>query len=167
MTTAQDPIGATFSAIVEPDFFQFYARRRGAEWASSHVPEDGYAARLWTDGQFVYVGTLRKFGPTPVNVTVLATPPADPDGAWQHVVEVSLTPGGPFEVLSWTVDDPLLTVPIPSGDVRLRVSWRGLVAGRFEGLDEQWESAERLMFELWAEPSKPALIVRNWDGWPF
>lgn len=162
--SAQD--SKTYSAVVEPDYFQFYARRSGAAWASDMVTEEGYAAHLWTDGQFIYVGTRRKFGPTPIEVTVSRTRPEAPDDSWQHVVEVSLTPGGPLEVFSWGDDRPLLTTPLPSGDVRMRVSWKGLVAGRFEGLDENGESEERLALGLWAGPIEAPKIVREWRGWP-
>ena len=130
------------------------------------VSAEGFAAHLWTDGQFVYVGTGRKFGATPIEVTVWPSRPDDPDPSWQHVAEVSLAPGGPLEIFNWGGDAPVVTIALPAGDVRLRVSWQGLVAGRFEGLDENWESEERLSFDVWAAAFEPPTIIRAWDGWP-
>ncbi len=158
--------GETVRALVEPDYFQFYARRGGADRASDTVSDEGYAAHLWTNGRFVYVGTRRKFGSTPIAVTALPFAPGDPDAEWQHVAEVSLASGGSLDILNWDGDTPVVTMALPAGDVRLRVSWQGLVAGRFEGLDEDGNSDERLSFELWPAPPTPPTIVREWDGWP-
>jgi hypothetical protein len=56
-------------------------------------------------------------------------------------------------------------VPIDEGWVRLRVLWAGLVAGRFEGMDEDGNSEEQLMFQVWAAPSSPSAVVRWWSEW--
>jgi hypothetical protein len=60
---------------VEPDYFQFYARREGAEWASGQTTDAGYEEHLWSNGDFVYIGTARKYGTTTVVVEVWDTPP--------------------------------------------------------------------------------------------
>ena len=166
MLSGQPSDLAADHCVVEPDYFQFYARRSGAAWASDKVPPEGYQARLWSDGGFVYVGTRRKFGTTPVDVAVLPSRASDPDALWQHVVEVSLAPGGPLEIFDWPGDEPALTIELPPGDMRLRVSWQGLVEGRYEGMDENGNSDERLLFELWPAPVESLSIVKEWSGWP-
>jgi hypothetical protein len=65
----------TWSGIIEPDHFQFYAKRAGAVWLSD-VPAEAYRQRLWTDGGFVVISTLRKFGSTPLTVKVVPDAPA-------------------------------------------------------------------------------------------
>ena len=124
------------SAQIEPDYFQFYARRADAAWVSDPAPDAGYEAHLWSNGGFVTIGTARKFGTTEVGVEVWDTAPDQPDEQWQHVAEVSLEPGGSLEVFGWGDDDPAVVVPIHEGWVRLRVLWAGLVGGRYEGMDE-------------------------------
>jgi hypothetical protein len=156
-----------WSGTVEPDYFQFYLRRAGAPWASDAVSEPGYAARLWTDGGFVYVGTARQFGTTPVDVDVTTAPPGPAAPSWQHVAEVSLESGGAIEVLSWGADDPVVTIDVDGGPLRLRVSWTGLVAERFEGMEADGSSDERLAITIWPAPAAPAEVVRRWDGWPW
>jgi hypothetical protein len=157
---------STIRGTVEPDYFQFYARRRGAEWAADKVTREGYEAQLWTDGGFVYVATKRKFGATPLEITFHPSRVGNPDAHWQHVVEVSLGPGGPLEIFNWPGDDPALTIELPPGNMRLRVSWQGLVVGQFEGLDEDGNTEERLSFDLWPEPLEPPRVIRQWNGWP-
>ena len=79
---------------VEPDYFQFYARRGGTVWASGMVPPEGHAARLWSDGHFVYIGTARKYGTLSISIIVRDAHPGDPGSAAQHVAEVSLAGDG-------------------------------------------------------------------------
>jgi hypothetical protein len=124
------------TAQIEPDYFQFYARRAGAAWVSDRTTDAGYEAHLWSNGEFVTIGTARKFGTTAVAVEVWDSPPDQPGEHWQHVAEVSLEPGGPLELYSWGDETPAVIVPIDEGWVRLRVLWTGLVAGRFEGVDQ-------------------------------
>ena len=64
-------IEGSFDLVLEPDFGQFYMRRSEAEWASGQVPSIGYERSLWTNGSFIYVGTDRKWGSTPVQIEVL------------------------------------------------------------------------------------------------
>ena len=151
---------------VEPDYFQFYAMRSGAEWASDRVPSAGYEAHLWSDGAFVYIGTARKFGSTSVAVEVWERrPPADIAPEWQHVAEVSLEAGGDLEVCSWDPDPRAAVISIDEGPQRLRVHWTGLAADRFEGLDEQGNSDERLLLQLWPAVVGPAWVIRWWPEW--
>ena len=151
---------------VEPDYFQFYARRASAEWASAAVSDEGRRDRLWSDGHFVYIGTLRKFGATAVDVEVLDAEPDVTSQEWQHVAEISLLPGGPFEVLSWNPDEPVALLDVPEESLRMRVLWKGLVAGRFEGMGQQGESEERMAIKIWPAADAPPVVVRRWDGWP-
>lgn len=154
--------------IVEPDYFQFYVRRVGAPWLADQVSDGGYARRLWSGGAFAYVGTLRKFGSTPVDVVVHPAKPDDPDGVWQHVAEVSLEAGDPtLEVFSWGAapDAPTAVVEVPAAPLRLRASWAGLEQGRFEGMDDNSESGEHLFLELWSEPLSDDLVIRSWPHW--
>jgi hypothetical protein len=150
---------------IEPDYFQFYARRAGAVWGSDETPDAGFEEHLWSNGDFVYIGTARKFGTTTVVVEVWDTPPDQPDDRWQHVAEVSLKPGGPLEVFSWNDDTPVVVVPIDEGWVRLRVLWAGLVAGRFEGMDDDGTSDEHIVFQAWGAHPSPSAVVRWWSGW--
>ncbi|HET8526681.1 MAG TPA: hypothetical protein VFM81_08600, partial [Actinomycetota bacterium] len=143
---------------VDPDYFQFYARRANAEWASDKVPSPGYEEHLWSNGGFVTIGSARKFGTAAVAVEVWDTLPDQPDEQWQHVAEVSLEPGGSLEVFSWGDDNPAAVVPIDEGWVRLRVLWVGLVAGRYEGMDEDGNSEEHLMFQLWGAPPAASAV---------
>lgn len=153
----------TVDAIVDVDYGQFYAMRSGGSWASDQVPSQGYEEHLWSDGAFVYIGTTRRYGATRVRVEVLDGPPiAEPSDDWQHVAEVSLDHGGDLELYSWGGDTPAVTVPVERGPLRLRVCWRGLVPDRIEGLDEDGDSDEELLFQLWpAEPEEPR-VTRWW-----
>lgn len=159
------PPRSVVTAHVEPDYFQFYARRAGAEWASDQVTDAGYQARLWSNGSFVTVGTARKFGTTTVTVEVWDSPPDQPVEHWQHVAEVSLEPRGPLEILSWGDESPAVVVPVDEGWVRLRVLWGGLVAGRHEGMDDDGTSDEHLVLQVWGTPQSPPSVVRWWSGW--
>ena len=149
---------------VDVDYGQFYLCRSGAAWASDRVTTNGYERHLWTNGSFVYVGTTKKFGPMPVRVDVLDHPAADPERSWQHVVEVSLDEGRELEIYNWGDNDPVATIDIGPGPVRLRVSWRGLVAGLFEGMDEHGNSTEELLVQVWPAPPTAAAVLRCWEG---
>lgn len=67
------------------------------------------------------------------------------------MVEVSLSGDGSIEVLSWP-GDVEFTVATLIGLLRLRAHWAGLLPGLIEGLGEDGESDERLMFQLWPTP---------------
>jgi hypothetical protein len=153
------------TAQIEPDYFQFYARRAGAAWASDRTTDAGYEAHLWSNGGFVTIGTARKFGKTAVAVEAWDTTPDQPDEDWQHVAEVTLEPGGPLEIFSWGDETPAVVVPIDEGWVRLRVLWTGLVAGRFEGVDEDGNSDEHLTLQVWGASPSPSAVVRWWSKW--
>lgn len=153
------------TAQIDPDYFQFYARRANSGWAGDQTPSAGYEAHLWSNGAFVTIGTARKFGTTAVVVEVWDTPPDQPDEHWQHVAEVSLEPGGPLEILSWGAETPAVAVPIDEGWARLRVLWAGLVAGRYEGVDEDGNSDEHLTLQVWGAPPSPPAVVRWWSKW--
>jgi hypothetical protein len=153
------------TAQIEPDYFQFYARRAGAKWASDQTTDAGYEAHQWSNGGFVTIGTARKFGTTTAAVEVWHTPPDQPDEHWQHVAEVSLEPGGQLEIYSWGDETPAVVVPIDEGWVRLRVLWTGLVAGRYEGVDEDGNSDERLTLQVWSALPSPPAVVRWWSKW--
>lgn len=156
----------TWRGFVEPDYFQFYARRGEAE-----VPQlsaEDYRDRLWSDGRFVVIGTHRKFGTTALSVEVADAEPAPPAEDWQHVAEVSLAGEGPLEVLSWPGDvPPRSSHELPTGPVRLRVQWAGLVPGLGEGMDARGRSEEHLALVLWSAPVTPPAVLRRWDGWPW
>lgn len=153
------------TAQIEPDYFQFYARRASAEWASDQTTSTGHEARLWTNGEFVTIGTARKFGTTTVAVEVWDTPPDPPAEHWQHVAEVSLGPGGSLEIFSWGDETPAVVVPISEGWVRLRVLWGGLVAGRFEGMDDDGTSDEHCALQVWGMSPSPPAVARWWSEW--
>jgi hypothetical protein len=159
------PPQSAVTVQIEPDYFQFYARREGAEWASGETPSAGYEEHLWSNGEFVTIGTARKFGTTAVVLEAWDRPPDQPDALWQHVAEVSLKPGGPLEVFSWNDDSSVVVVPIDEGWVRLRVLWAGLVAGRYEGMDDDGTSDEHLMLQAWGAQPSPSAVIRWWSGW--
>lgn len=151
---------------VEPDYFQFYARRSGHDWASDRVTSPGHEAHLWSDGGFVYFGTARKFGTTSVVVEVWdGRPPEDISQNWQHIAEVSLGPGGDLEIYDWGSEIPRAVVAMDPEAQRLRVRWTGLVADRFDGLDDLGNSHERLLLQLWPEPTSPSQVVQWWPAW--
>lgn len=150
---------------VEPYGGQFYLRRAGSGvWHSGDVPSDGYERHLWSNGVFVMVGTVRMYGTTPLQVEVLASAPdllAGDD--WQHVVEESLEAGGDLEVFDWDGEEPVATVPVPDQPVRIRVSWAGLVEENvFDGLDEDGNSDERLLLQLWPQEVDGPRVLRCW-----
>jgi hypothetical protein len=155
----------TWSGVVEPDYFQFYAKREGAEWLSE-VTEETYRHHLWTDGGFVVISTFRKFGTTPLTLHVVADEPQPPSAEWQHVAEVSLRGGGPLEILSWD-QEPRSKHEVPAGSLRLRVHWGGLVPGLPEGMYTQGNSDEHLALVVWPAPIAPLAVVRDWDSWPW
>jgi hypothetical protein len=148
---------------VDVDYGQFYARRAGAPWTSNEVTTVGYEQHLWTDGWFVYIGTTKRYGPTPVRVEGHDGRADDPDDSWQHVVEVSLQGGGPLELYSWAPSEPEATIEIDPGPVRLRAGWRGLVPGRIEGLDDEGNSDEELLLQLWPAEPAPDVVLRCWE----
>ena len=84
----------------------------------------------------------------------------DYDAAVQRLIDM-------LEVFDWPGDAPTLTVNLPNGPARLRVSWTGLVAGRFEGLDDDGISDESVAFELWPAPIDAPSVVRQWPAWPW
>ncbi len=155
----------TACGSVEPDYFQFYVRRTEDLSVDTSVPDRGYEAHLWSTGLWVYVGTCRKLGTTVVTVEVLDGPPTGPDPGWQHVAEVSLDAGGAVKLMNWEGWDPALEVDVDPGPLRLRVGWRGLVAGRFEGMDDNDESDEELLLQLWSAPVAPLQTIRRWVEW--
>jgi hypothetical protein len=157
--------GMTWHGVVEPDYFQLYARR--GEASMPDVSLETYERRLWSDGGFVVVSTFRKFGTTPVTVDVVGNEPGTPAEHWQHVAEVSLDGDGPLEVLSWDDAGPRSRHELPAGPVRLRVHWGGLVPGLPEGMERQGVSDEHLALVVWPAPSAPFAVLREWDGWPW
>lgn len=155
-----------WGGVVEPDYFQFYAKRVGAPWLTD-VTDETYRHRLWTDGSFVVISTVRKFGTTRVTLDVVEDEPEPPSEEWQHVAEVSLDRGGPLEILSWPGDqEPQSMHVIPAGPVRLRVQWGGLVPGLPEGMYEQGNSDEHLAIVVWPAAIAPFAVLREWDSWP-
>lgn len=156
-----------WDGVVEPDYFQFYAVRAGADWPLDLLGDrETYRNHLWTDGGFVVVSTVRKFGTTPVSLHVVAQEPEPPSGHWQHVAEVSLVGDGPLQILSWPGDEgPRSEHEIPRGPVRLRVHWGGLVPDRREGMDEQGDSDEHLSLVVWSAPAAPFAVLRDWGSW--
>lgn len=150
---------------VEPDYFQFYLRTGSGEHASDLVTEDGFEAHLEAASRgFVYVGTLKKFFPTPVRVEVHDAEPEAPSSDWQHVAEVSIVGDGVLDVLSWS-DETALSVPTPTGPLRVRAMWAGLEEGLFEGLPEGRPSSERLVFQVWPAASAGSNVLRWWPEW--
>jgi hypothetical protein len=155
-----------WEGVVEPDYFQFYACRDGAPMPD--VSAETYQDHLWSDGGFVVISTVRKFGTTPLSVDVVPEEPGAPDDHWQHVAEVSLDGDGPLEVLSWPGDvEPRSLHQIPAGPVRLRVHWGGLEPGLPEGMSVQGVSDEHVALMVWSAPIAPFAVVRAWDGWPW
>jgi hypothetical protein len=157
--------GMTWRGVVEPDYFQFYARR--GEAPMPDVSRETYQRRLWSGGGFVVVSTFRKFGTTSLSVDVLPGEPGPPAEEWQHVAEVGLDGDGPLEVLSWDDAGPRSRHELPAGPVRLRVHWGGLVPGLPEGMESQGASDEHLALVVWPAPPAPFAVLREWDGWPW
>jgi hypothetical protein len=56
---------------------------------------------------------------------------------------------------------------IPTGSLRLRAHWAGLVPGLREGMDEQGNSEEHIELVLWPAPTAPSAVVREWTAWPW
>jgi hypothetical protein len=154
------------STVVHPWYRQFYLRRGEAEWASDRVTDEGYDVRIEAIDGFVYVGTSMYGHPTEVRVEAHDTPPAAPDDA-DHEVEVSLLGNGPLAILSWGDVDPVATIELPDGPVRLRASWFGLaaaVAHPDNDLGGEDPSPERLLFQAWpAVPAAPR-VTRRWGA---
>lgn len=142
----------------------FQLCRRGSPWPSHHRPSEGEERGLWAAGGHAHVRTQRASGITPVRIEVFGAHPAEPvlRGS-QHAAEVSLSAGGHLGVFGGDADGseaPSTTVEVPSGPLRLRVAWFGLV----EGGDDDG-SGEAIVLQLWPEePHEPA-IVRCWDPW--
>lgn len=156
-------VTGSYDVQVEVDGGQFYACRAEAEWASDRVTTKGYEQYLWTNGSFVYIGTTKRYGPTPVRVEVLDHEPPIGDESWQHVAEVSLHRGGALEIFDWEVGDPCVVVDVEDRPLRLRVSWRGLVPDLAEGLDENGESSEELLMQTWPGENAPDSVLRCWE----
>jgi hypothetical protein len=155
---------AFHETLVEPDYGQFYLCRAGADWQSADVPSDGYERHLWSSGSFVMVGTVRRYGTTKLEIRVHDSAPevlaAD---LWHHVVEESLEPGGDLEVYSWDGGEPVATVPVPHQAVRFRVSWAGLdEENTFEGMNENGESDEHLLLQVWPQEVGRPNVLRCW-----
>jgi hypothetical protein len=150
---------------VEPDYFQFYLKTGGAPHTPHNVSGAGHEAHFEASSQgFVYVGTLKKYSPTPVRVEVHDSEPGSPSEEWQHVVEVSLPGDGVIEVLSWP-GEVAFSAPTPVGPLRLRAMWAGLLPDLTEGLPEEGNSDERLLFQLWPAPPAGRKVLRCWSEW--
>jgi hypothetical protein len=79
------------------------------------------------------------------------------------VVEESPAPGGDLEIFDWDGDGPVVTVPISPDAVRLRVAWSGLLEeNRFEGLDEDGNSDETLLVQVWPQKQDGPVVLRCW-----
>jgi hypothetical protein len=48
------PRRSVVTAEIEPDYFQFYARRAGAAWVSDQTTDAGYEAHMWSNGEFLH-----------------------------------------------------------------------------------------------------------------
>jgi hypothetical protein len=156
----------TLDVSVHPDNFQFYLRTRTAEHASDQVSGEGYEAHLEaTSPGFVYVGTLKRFTPMPVQVEVHDAEPGPAEERWQHVAEVSIQSDGVVEILHWGDDNPAATISTPSGPLRLRVLWGGLEPNLTEGMPEGRPSQEHLMLQVWPAPMSGRQVLRWWSEW--
>lgn len=51
------------------------------------------------------------------------------------------------------------------GPLRLRAMWTGLVPGLAEGLPEEGNSDERLLFQIWPAPADERRVLRWWSDW--
>jgi hypothetical protein len=151
---------------VEPDYAQFYLKTGTGDYASDRVTGPGYEVHLEASAPgFVYVGTLKKFYSTPVTLEVHDGAPEPPTDEWQHIVEVPVTGDGVLEVLSWGSNEAAMTISTPVGPLRLRAMWTGLVPGLAEGLPEEGNSDERLVFQLWPAPKADRKVVLCWPEW--
>lgn len=150
---------------VHPDYYQFYVKTPSAEWASDQVTEAGYEAHLEAPNPgFIYVGTLKKFYPTPVRVEVHDSEPDDLSDDWAHVAEVSFDGDRRLEVNNWG-GDPAFSVPTPDGSLRLRAGWAGLERDLPEGLREDGTSQEHILLQIWPALRSERRVLRWWSEW--
>ena len=150
---------------VDPDYFQFYLQTRTGPHASDAVTGAGYEAHLEASSPgFIYVGTLKKYSPTPIRLEVHDADPGPPSERWQHVAEVSFTGDGMLAVLSWP-GDIVFSVTTAVGPLRLRAQWAGLEPGLAEGLREDGSSDEHLELQVWPAPHSQPRVLRWWSGW--
>ena len=113
--------------VVKPWYRQFYLRRGQAPWSSDQVSVEGYEAHLESIGGFVCVCVEMYGSPTPVKVEVHDTQPPQVEDA-DRSVEVSVDGDGSLSILSWSTDEPEMSVEAPAGPLRLRTSWFGLAS---------------------------------------
>jgi len=151
---------------VSPDYFAFYLKTDTGTHSSDSVTAEGNEIHLEapTPG-FVYVGTLKKFGGTPLRVEVHDREPAEPEAKWQHAVEVSIAGDANIRVVHWPGEEAF-SVPTPSGPLRLRVKWAGLDPELLgEGLREDLTSDEHLEIQVWPAGQAPRRVLRWWSEW--
>jgi hypothetical protein len=167
MPDGDDPQGwdaAGQDLEVEPYYGTVYLSA-GDAWRPDDVSRRGYARHLWSADGFVYLGTRKQDGPTPLRIVILDGPPAgEGDEVWEQISEVSVESDGSLDVYDGGADEPLATVDVPSGDIRLRVSWAGVADGP-DGSGPPDGSDERVLAQVWAQEAAPPRVPREAAGW--
>ena len=126
----------SMTVLVTPWYWQFYLVRGDAPWESDKVSPEGYDAHLEAIDGFVYVGTSTYGHPTEVRVEVHDSDPPDVREDADTVVEVSVSGEGRLGVFNWEpLVEPVATIDVPIGPLRIRGTWLGYVLPRCSQTD--------------------------------
>lgn len=114
----------------------------------------------------VWILTGSQWGPFRVQVTALDSPPDQPHGQWEDVVEFSVGCERGIEVCEM-VDGPVGSLIPAGGTYRVRVHARGRSEGRAR--DGEWddeangegEPAEHYLLQVWPAPASTAAVLRQ------
>ena len=143
------------SVMIQPWYRQFYLRRGDAEWYSDRISDHGYTSGLEAVDGFAYVGTTMYGSPTEVVIEVREDDPGIPESA-DCSAEAVLSGDGDLAILNWDPDDqPVATIHMPEGNVRLRASWFGTKAAAAHpdsDVGGEERSPERIVLDLWPAP---------------
>ena len=141
------------------DYFQFYLQDEAV---------DGYLSDSWTDEAVtrllavapgtVGVGTVRNME-VPVTLDVLASEPALDEGAYDHIVEGSLSVGGKNLVIAGCTGcfPEAARIQIEPGSYRVRACFSGLETLSEDGVDGE----DHYHLQLWPAPPAEVAVIKQ------
>ena len=141
------------------DYFQFYLQDEAIDGDLSDSWSDEAVARLLAVAPgTVGIGTVRNME-VPVTLEVLASEPPLDIGAYDHIVEGSLSAAGRNLVIAGCTDyfPEAARIQIEPGSYRVRACFSGLEALSEDGLDGE----DRYHLQLWPAPLAEVAVIKQ------
>jgi len=141
------------------DYFQFYLQDEAIGGDLSDSWNDEAVTRLLAVAPgTVGIGTVRNME-VPVTLEVLATEPSLDVGAYDHIVEGSLSVAGRNLVIAGCTDyfAEAARIQIEPGSYRVRACFSGLEALSEEGLDGE----DHYHLQLWPSPMAEVAVIKQ------